>query len=279
MTYKIVSDSSSNLFDLSTTPYQTVPLKIKIGQQQFVDQKGTDVYQMIEILASTNEKSTTSCPSIGEWLEAFQAYPELYVITISSNLSGSYNSACQAKQQYLEEHPDAKILVIDSLSTGAGMQLAIAKIVELKEKGVDFETVERKLADYLKKVELLFNLQSVKNLANNGRLNPVIAKLIGVLGIRLVGEASEQGTIEVIHKVKGEKVALKKLFERMLERGYQGGKVCINHVFNEESAQHISQLIKQRFPQAEITISLTTALCSYYAEKGGLILGYETELV
>lgn len=275
MSYKIVTDSSSNVFQMDGVNYATVPLKVSFSGKLYVDEPGVNVQEMIEALAVLKDKSTTSCPSIGEWLEAFEKEEELYVITISSNLSGSYNSAIQAKDGYLEEHPQAKVFVIDSLSTGAEMELIAEKIVELKNLGYDFEQTVEKVNEYRQRLELLFNLQNVKNLANNGRLNPVIAKLIGALGIRLVGEASNEGRIEVIHKARGEAIALKKLFERMLEKGYNGGKVRINHVFNTESAEKIAEIIRNKFPNVDLKIRLTTALCSYYAEKGGMILGYE----
>ncbi len=277
MTYKIVSDSSSNVFEMEGVNYTTVPLKISVAGKNYVDQKGVDVEEMINLLMSTNDKSSTSCPSIGEWIDAFEGSDEIYAITISSNLSGSYNSANKAKESYLEENPSAKIMVIDSLSTGAEMELIIEHIAECKEKGYDFARTEVEVNIYRKKLQLLFNLQNVMNLANNGRLNPVIAKLIGVLGIRLVGEANEEGRIDVIHKAKGEKHALKKIFERMLEKGYNGGKVRINHVINSESAQMVVNMIREKFPTADIKVRLTTALCSYYAEKGGLLLGYEID--
>ena len=127
MGYKIISDSSSNLYEIEGINYTTVPLKIHTEIGEFVDQKGIELKKMVEYLYTTKEKSSTSCPNIGEWLKAFECEKEIYAITISGNLSGSYNSLQKAKEAYLEENPDAKIYAIDSCSTGPEMVLMIEK--------------------------------------------------------------------------------------------------------------------------------------------------------
>jgi DegV family protein with EDD domain len=276
MGYKIVADSSANLYEIAKINYTTVPLKINTEIGEFVDEKGIELKKMVDYLYTTKEKSSTSCPSIGEWLKAFKGEKEIYAITISSNLSGSYNSLKQAKDAYLEENPEAKIYLIDSYSTGPEMILLVEKIIELKEKGLSFEETCAEIKKYFPRCKILFALDSVRNLANNGRVSPLIASLVGILGIKMLGEGSDDEKIELVYKGKGMKNVLKRMFEEMEKNGFVGDKVIISHVFNEEANQFITSLIKKKYPNCDIKSHLTGGLCAYYAEKGGLILGYET---
>lgn len=275
MGYKIVADSSANLYEIAGVNYTTVPLKINTEIGEFVDEKGIELKKMVDYLYSTKEKSSTSCPSIGDWLKAFKGEQEIYAITISGNLSGSYNSLQQAKDAYLEENPEAKIYAIDSCSTGPEMVLMIEKIVELKEKGLNFADTCAEMEKYMPRCKILFALNSVKNLANNGRVNSIVASLVGILGIKMLGQGSDDGRIELIYKGKGMKNVLKRMFVEMEKAGFAGDKVVISHVFNDEANEFITKLIKDKYPDCKINSHLTGGLCGYYAEKGGLILGYE----
>lgn len=277
MGYKIVADSAADIYEIEGVNYTTVPLKIYTAIGEFVDQKGIELKKMVEHLYTTKEKSSTACPSIGEWLKAFEGEKKIYAVTISGNLSGSYNSLKQAKDAYLEEYPDAKIYLLNSYSTGPEMVLFIEKIIELKQKGLNFEETCAEIERYAPRCRILFALDSVRNLANNGRVNSFIASLVGVLGIKMLGEGSDDGRIKLIHKGKGMKNVLKRMFEEMQKNGFVGDKVVISHVFADEANQYITDLIKSKYPNCNIKSHLTGGLCSYYAEKGGLILGYETK--
>lgn len=274
MTYKIVSDSSSNLLLWDKVSYETVPLKIISSEKEYIDNASLDVFGMVEDLKTVKGVVKTSCPNTGEWLDAFEGADCIFAITITSNLSGCYNAALVAKEQYMEEHPNAKICVIDSYSTGGEMQLIIEKLTELINMGKSFEEIEKEITLYKDTTHLMFSLQSLTNLARNGRVSPAVATIAGVLGIRVVGAA----TLGVLHpsdKVRGEKKALATIFNNMKKDGYCGGKVRINHCFNEESALTVKSKILEEFPEADIEISPCTALCSFYAEMGGLLVGFE----
>ena len=121
----------------------------------------------------------------------------------------------------------------------------------------------------------MFMLQSVHNLANNGRLNPAIAALVGMLGIRMVGKASDVGTLELTDKCRGDKRALAQLFKTMKDMGFAGGLVRIHHCANEVGAKVLSEHILGEFPAAKVVIDKLGGLCSYYAEYGGMIVGFE----
>ena len=148
------------------------------------------------------------------------------------------------------------------------------KIMELTVEGADFDTVCKKVEAYHKKTQLVFMLESLKNLANNGRVSHAVAKITGILGIRLVGMALE-GVLEPLDKCRGAKKAIQALATRMKELGYQGGKVRIAHCMNPEAAKELISLLKAEFHDICTDICATGGLCSYYAEKGGLLVGFE----
>ena len=276
MNFKIVSDSSSNILEWSQKDYCTVPLKIILGEDEYVDNKDLDVANMVEAMSRSKAKCSTSCPNVFDWLDAFGDAKEIFAITITSHLSGSYSSALQAKEEYIKNNPNAKVYVIDSLSTGPEMQLIIEKLFELDENGATFEEAVETIKKYCQTTELLFSLESLRNLAKNGRVSPAVAKIAGVLGIRVVGKA-ENGELYPLHKCRGEKKAIETISEEILNLGFKGGKIRISHCQNIGAAEKIAENIKSKFPNCDIKIGECTALCSFYAEKGGLLIGLETE--
>ena len=270
---KIVVDSSSDLTELSNTDFASAPLKIVTSEKEYVDDKKLNVEQMVETLYTYKGKSSTSCPNVNDWLDAFGDAEEVFCITITSSLSGGYNSACVAKKVYREKYPERRVNIIDSLSTGPEIVLMAEKIRDMILVGKDFDQISSTIKSY--KTELLFALKSMKNLANNGRISKLKATAAGILGIRAIGKASEQGTLEMLSKCRGEAKTIKALVKYMIENGYKGGKARIDHCLNSEAAAKLADRIKSRFPNAIISIAETRGLCSFYAEKGGLLLGYE----
>lgn len=276
MDYKIVMDSAGDIQGFDGVPFACVPLKIQAGELEFVDDAALDAVAMARELKSYKGKSGTACPSAGEYIEAFGEAEHVFCITITSGLSGSYNAAKVAAQTYMEEHPGRKVHVVDSLSTGPEMILLAQKIREMIQGGVKrFEEIVEKVEAYKKNTHLVFSLESLTNLANNGRVNPAVAKIAGILGIRMVGKASDVGTLEVIDKSRGEKKALADIMKNMQNLCYNGGKVLINHCDNLPAAQKLGQMIREKFADAEIVIGKCGGLCTFYAELGGLLVGFE----
>ena len=271
---KIVADSSSNQYSFPGIPYDYASLQITVDGRNFTDAEGLDLAEMVDALEHTKKSSSTACPSTGDWLTKFEGADEIYAITISAKLSGSYESAKMAEKEYLEEHPDARIWVIDSRMTGPGMRMIMDKINELSDRGFGFEDIKEKTIEYLKSVKLCFLLASVNNLANAGRLSKLVAKAIGVLDIKMLGRAKE-GVIDPFGKFKGQKRAVKETFIEMMNQGYDGGKVRIDHVLNEADAEKLKGYIVEKFPAADVIIDTCKGLCSYYAERNGYIVGYE----
>ncbi len=273
--FKIVSDSSCDIFDLEGIEFNSVPLKIIAGDREFCDVKNADTYKMVEFLKEFKGKSGSSCPSSAEWLEAFSGADEIFAITITSGLSGSYNAACVAKDMYIEKNPEAKIFVIDSLSAGPELTLIIEKIKELHISGKTFEEIKEEIISYQKNTGLCFVLESMKNLANNGRVSHAVAMFANILGIRLIGKASNEGTLEPLSKARGEKKAISNLIQSMVAEGYKGKKVIISHCFNEQAAKMLKDKIQDVFLSADVKIQKTGTLCSFYAEEGGMLIGFE----
>ena len=275
MQYKIVADSSSNVRSLEGVSFANVPLKIITKEKEYVDDDTLDLAQMAVELKAYKGTSGTSCPNVMEWMEAFGDADCVFAIAITSNLSGSCNAARQAAQEYMEEHPGRKVCVLDSLSAGPELRLIAEKIREFILEGKRFEEIEAQTREYMTHTHLLFTLQSLANLARNGRVSPAVAKLAGVLGIVIVGKASDEGTLQQMHKCRGEKRAIETLYKEMKAHGYAGGKVRIGHNFNLDGAQMLRDLIIAEFPGADVGMEQSTGLCLFYAEDGGMMVGYE----
>ena len=276
MDYKIVMDSAGDLLEMEQAEFSNVPLKILAGDREFVDDATTDVAEMVEYMRTYVGKSSTACPSAGEYLEAFGDAEDVYCVTITSGLSGSYNAACIAAQTYLEQHPQRRVHVFDSLTAGPEMTLVAEKIRELVHQKLPFDKIVSMVEEYNLKTQLAFSLESLHNLAQNGRVPVAVAKIAGMLSIRLVCKASDEGTLQPTGMARGDQKVPGELLKQLLSMGYKGGRVRIHHCYNLPSAQRLKDAILEKFPQASIIIQKTNALCSFYAEKGGMLVGFET---
>ena len=274
MNYKIVSDSSANVLTLNDPHFVSVPMKVRAAKE-YVDDVNLDLAVMVEDLRNHNGPSGSSCPSVGEWLDAFGDAEVIFVTTISKNLSGSYNSAQQAADAYMDEHPDRKVFVMDSLAAGPQQAFVIEKLLSLCAEGRDFEDVKEQALEYHRNTHILFCLESMMNLARNGRVPMAVAKIGGLIGIRVCGDV-KGGLITPVHKPRGGKKATEILVEMMKERGfYNGAQLRIAHCFGEAQAKALADAVLAQFPDTRLTIEPTRALCSYYAETGGLMIGFE----
>lgn len=277
MNYKIVTDSSSNLFSISGVPYACVPMKVVTSAKEYIDTPELDVDGMVEDLKTVTGRTGSSCPNTHEWIEAFGDADCVFAITITSQLSGSYSSACQAAEEYMASHEGAKVCVLDSLSAGPELQVVAERLRDRMLAGDSFEEIEAHIRDYMKHTHLSFSLKSLTNLARNGRVSPAVAKIAGVLGIYVVGRALD-GTLDPTHKCRGEKRVLRTMLDDLKAAGYQGGKVRIAHCQNPEAAEQFKASLLAEFPGSDIQIDVCKGLCSYYAEVGGMLVGFEDAL-
>lgn len=272
---KIVADSSANLTELKTVAFDSAPLKIITAQREFVDDRDLDLEEMIDFFRAYKERSQTSCPNPGDWLTAFGDAEDVFCVTITSGLSGSYNAALVAKEMYETEHPDRRVCVIDSLSAGPELTLIVRKLEQWIQEGRTYEEICAAMPAYQEQTGLLFVLESLNNFAANGRISPAMAKIVGVLGIRIVGRASAEGTLKPMDKCRGEAKSLHAILMHLKESGLKTGNVHLAHCQNESAAQTLKEMIEAELPQVTVTIGKNLGLCSYYAEKGGLLVGFE----
>ena len=275
MKRKIVADSSCDMWELNGVDFAVAPMTISTDNKHYVDNQELDVHLMSEDLAKYKGVSHTACPSVGSWLDCYEGYDEVFVVTLTGAMSGTYNSAMTAKGIYEEENENVKVHVFDSLSTGPEMRLLIEKLKEMIEEDLTFEEIVEKGQDYLKHTRLFFALKSLHNFAMNGRVSKAVASAIGVLNISIFATASEEGTIQQISKCRGEKKVVKSMIEHLENAGYHGGKVRISHADNLKLAHNVRDKILELYPHADIIVYPMGGLCTYYAEIGGLLVGCE----
>ena len=277
MNIKIVTDSSANVTGAMMPDVGVVPLKISTAEREFVDNDQLNLGQMLQHLREFKGKSSTACPSVAEWLDCFEGGDWIFALTITAKLSGCYQSACIAAQTYQEQHPDARIQVIDTRSTGPEMVMLIDRIRELTaDPGLSFEQVCEGIREYQKHIHLMFSLASMNNLARNGRIPLALAKAVGFLGLRIIGLAVE-GDIHPLGKARGDRKAVAEIWKKMQELGYAGGRLVISYTEDPANAEALAALVRETHPDAPIQLMPNRGLCSYYSEFGGLILGFECE--
>lgn len=281
MTWKIVVDTGCDFRELPDlapdTAFVRVPFTIQVGDEAFVDDLNLDIDQMMATMYASSVAAGSACPSPDAFLEAYRGADKVIVVTITGTLSGSHNSARLAKEMYLEENPNAQVHLIDSLSAGGEVDLLALEINRLIKEGLDFDALVDAITAYNAKTKLIFVLAKVDNLVKNGRLSKLVGAVVGLLNIRMVGEASSEGKLELLQKARGQKKAVTAAIEEMLKAGYQGGKVVITHRNNEKICQQLEEGLRAKFPDVSFTAVPTSGLCSFYAEEGGILMGYEIE--
>ena len=275
MNTKIVVDSSASLYTLQGVDFECVPLKIITDDAEYLDNGTMDALGMAQTLRTYKGKTSTSCPNVSDWLAAYEGADEVYAITITGTLSGSYNAAQLAAEEYQQENPGKRVFVLDSLSTGPEQRLLAEHLRDLLVEGREFDAICEEMLRYHKHTHLLFSLESLANLARNGRVKPAVAAVARMLGIRVIGQASDAGDLEVLCKTRGEHGALERIVLEMKAHGLTNGRVHIDHCCNAAAAERLKHMVHAVFPDAKVEVGTCGALCSYYAEYGGLMVGYE----
>lgn len=281
MKFAIIADSGCDLIihpeiTNDDTYMERIPLKLRIGDKEFVDDNNLDIPAFIREMKSSPKPTGSAAPSPQEWYDAYKHADYVFAITITSALSGSYSSAIAAKDMLEERHPEKKVHIIDSKSAGPGLTILIRKLQELIKSGLSFEEIISEITNYQQHTHLLFILESMDNLVKNGRVSPIVGKLAGMLGIKILGTATNKGELDVLHKCRGKDVIYKKTISEMLKNHFEGGKVVISNCFNPEKTEYIITMLKERFPNVCVEVMPTSGLCSYYAEENGILLSYES---
>ena len=265
MAWMIVSDSSCEIRELER-PAAGV---------QFALVPTLNVPHMLQAMTDYNGASTSACPSPEEWAEYFLQADNIIAITISSNLSGSYNAALSAREMVLEEHPEKKIFILDTLSCAGALGDAAELANKLIGEGLDFEDICFALQKFADSTHILFALASFDNLAKNGRVNRVVGFIAGRLNMRVLGRRTHDGKIDFFFKTRGETRVLARILEQMDEDKYDGTHpVLISECNNQNAAKLLEHGIRTKWPDAHIRILPCSGLCSFYAQDQGLIITY-----
>ena len=276
--WHLVSDTSSDLYTVEggegVFDFATIPFSIRIGGKEYMDDENINIDEMLTANENHAEQAQTSCPSPEEFGEKFRAPGPVIAFTISSALSGTYNSACTARDMILEEEPDKQIAVIDSKATGPEEAMLILKARDLILAGTPFAEIESALNQAAAKIHTIFALSSYHNLIKSGRVSRLIGFIAGHLGFWGIGIGSDEGEIVIRGKARGEKSMVRFLVDEIARIGLAGKEILISHCMNSESAQLLKKALEERFEGIRVAIMATRGLDSFYAERSGLIVGY-----
>ena len=271
---KLIIDSSSNMKSDPDHNVEVVPLTISFGGKDYIDDQNLNIREFLNDMNQNQVAGKTTCPSIQAWLNALEGTEKAIIITMTSGMSGTFSSALQAKTMYEEKHPTSQIIVVDSRSAGPELTIVLHGIEKMIQGDIRFVDLEEVIAKFRMRTHLLFILQSLHNLSLNGCVSPVAAKVAGLLKINLIGTASKEGKLGPLTKARGMKKAMRELLKYMKDDNYHGGEVIIDHCENEKDAEIIKDKILAEYPDAQVTIRPMRGLCSFYAEEGGIMVGF-----
>lgn len=278
MSYKLVCDSCTDVTEVmkQTLPIYLVPLTIQIGSDEVIDDETFDQKSFLQKISEYPECAKSSCPSPETYMQYYGGEEDIYVVTLSANLSGSYNSAELARNLYLEDNPQKNILIIDSCSASVGQTLIILKIKELVESGKNFEEVKEEVLRYREEQNTKFVLESLETLRKNGRLSNLQAVLCNTLNIKPVMTATPAGTIEKVSQARGINKALQKMAEAVAQDAVRPEEkiLGIAHCNQQERALYTKEKILEKVPFKDVIIVETAGISSLYANDGGIIIAY-----
>lgn len=272
MKYKIVVDSSSDLTNDyikdENIGFEVVPLTIHVDENEYIDNSDLNIDGMLEAMHASKTKAKSSCPSCGYFAKSYEDAENVICITMTSRLSGTYNSA------YLgSKDSKNKVHVIDSKSTSGAIRLLVDKTYDLMKKGLPFEELCNQLEEYKKSLNLFFVLDKFENLVKNGRMSKLTAFIATALYIKPLC-CEQDGMIEIYEKPRTMKGALNKLVESIEKKTpTTEGKTCIiTHCKNEKDANYVKDEIIKKYKFKEVIISEMKGLCSFYALEKGIIV-------
>ena len=273
MKYQILVDSASDLLsDYYTDPeigFKVVPLTIHVNDKEYVDNDSLNIQEMLADMHAS-KKSSSACPAPQSFLSEFDNAEYTFIVTITSKLSGCYNSAVVAKNSYSKPE---NICVIDSKAVSGTEMLIVDKLIELIKQDLPYEQIVKEITEYRDKRSLYFILQKFDNLVNNGRMSKIAGLIASKLVIRPICIAYE-GEIKIAKKIIGIKNTFTKLVQMIAEKAKDFSKetLIITHCFAEEEANYIKSDLEKKCNFKEIRILPMRGLCSYYALEKGLII-------
>lgn len=278
MSYRIVVDSCCELTEKLAADSQIirVPLTIDVGGKTFVDDHTLDQQELLSAMRASKLAPTTACPAPQAYLDAYgEREDDVYVVTLSALLSGSHNSAEQAKSLLREDKPDRCVHVFNSRSAVCGQTAIATKIRELAEKGMPFKKIVPEVESFIDRMKTMFVLEDLENLRKNGRLTKLQAIVTGALRIKLFCHATPEGEIGKLGQALSVKQALGKLVERIAQDvDHVGRTLYISHCNNLERAQQVKSWVEEKCSFARIQITGAGGITTVYANDGGIVVAY-----
>lgn len=277
MRYKIVIDSCGELLDewKQDEHFESVPLTLMVGAEQIIDDETFKQGEFLHKVAECPECPKSACPSPERYMRAYDCEAEhVYAVTLSAELSGSYNSALLGRNLSLEDHPDKKIHVFNSRSASIGETLIALKIQECEEKGMEFEEVIASVDRYIEEQHTYFVLENLDTLRKNGRLTGLKSLAVSALNIKPVMGANPEGQICQLGQGRGMKKALAKMAEQIAADAINPTEkiLAISHCNCPERAMAVEKLIREKINVKESFIVDTAGISSMYANDGGIIV-------
>jgi len=278
MKYKIVADSSCDLTSelKENMGVGLVPLTIEVDNKTFIDDENIKVNELIWSMKQSKTGFKTACPSPAQFMNEYEKAENIFVVTLSSALSGTYNSAMMAKEIMLESVGDKFIHVFDSLSASVAETLVSMKIYDLIQSNHDKYEIITKVENYIKEMKTFFILDSLDNLIKTGRINKFAGQIATALNIKPIMGADDDGSIKVVEKIRGSKKAFKRLAQVIGEQGnkFEDKIIAISHCNALEKAEALKNDIKEMYNFKDILIVEMAGLSTAYANEGGIIVAF-----
>ena len=277
MSYKIVIDSCGELFDewKQDTRFESVPLTLTVGNENIIDDSTFDQADFLKKVADCPECPKSACPSPERYRKAFDCDADhVYCVTLSAELSGSYNSAMLGRSLVEEKHPGKKIHIFNSCSASVGETLIALKIQECEEKGMDYKQTIDTVEHYISQQNTFFVLENLETLRKNGRLSRVKALVASALKIKPVMGATQEGTICQLDQARGMNKALVKMVEHIQEvtTDSVNRTLAISHCNCAQRAQMLKEALEEKMNLKKILVLDTAGVSSMYANDGGIIV-------
>lgn len=277
MTYRLICDSCTDLPpELVVDPHvKKVPLSIQIGAETVVDGPDFRQGELLQKMKAWPDAPKTACPAPSMYLDQFLETGDSYVVTLSGQLSGSYNAAMQARAIYREEGGTGNVHVFNSRSASVGQAQIALMIRELASRNLPFTVVVEQVETYIARMQTLFVLENLDNLRKNGRLTRMQALVTGALRVKLLCGATREGDIEKLGQGLSVRQTLARLVSRMADdENHAGRRLMIAHCNCLERAEYVRELIQKRCRFGEILIVPTGGISTVYADDGGIITAY-----
>lgn len=278
MSYLILCDSCTDFTsEMEANPhFVRIPLTLHVGEDDIIDDETFDQQAFLKKVAAYPECPKSSCPSPEKFMEYFEQADDIYIVTLSCHLSGSYNSAELAKKMYLDEHDSKNIHVFDSKSASAGQSLIALEIAKRADNNLCFEQIVAEINTFIDSMGTKFVLETLDMLRKNGRLSNVTAMLVNALNIKLVMTSDGNGQIDKYSQARGMKKAIARMADAIKEDAVDvpNRTLFISHCNNAERAELVKNTILEQLPFKDVIIAETGGVSSLYAADGGIVVCY-----